>query len=225
MTDTTNMRTLINLFEDREINNPDVSYELAGTTKAKTAAEEFSKITAYISGRTSEWFTKLAKKFKQIDDLNKQMNELRNEANQEAKDALGDLFNAEDEIYTRYVDTVSLSITMSKAIEAKTTTTETLFIDDFLADLMKLVDTDLLPAVTALVTQHTKITTRTSAAQQGRVTVNLPKPEPTAETALNEDGMREKIANFVAKFSAKIMKFNSRYDDKLAAIAQKYNLD
>ena len=224
MTDSNDMRKLIDLFEAREIDNPDVSYELAGTTKAKTAAKEFSKITAYVSGRTSEWFTKLAKKFKQIDDLNKQLTELRDEANQEAKDALDALFDAEDEIYTRYVETVSLSITMSKAIQARTTTTEALDIDGFLEDLMQLVDADLLPVVQALVVQHTKIKTKTSAAQQGRVSVTLPKPEPTEESTLTEDKVREKIANFVARFSAKIMKFATRYDSKLDTIAQKYNL-
>ena len=139
------MRKLINIVESyrnvlneaRIEDNPDVKYELAGATKAKTAAEEFSKITAFISGKTSELFTKLAKKFSEIDRLTKRIQQLRDEVNQEAKDQIDALFNAEDEVYTRYIETVSLSITMSKAIEEQRTQTSNLNVDAFITSDLK----------------------------------------------------------------------------------------
>lgn len=213
---TQNMRSLIMIVEGRDTDNPDVAYTLAGTTKAKTAAEEFTKITAKISGRTSEFFTKLAKKFMEIDMLNKQIGILRDEANEEAKTAIEGLFDAEDEIYTRYVDTVSLSITMSKAIEQSTSQTSTLNVDGFLEDLMILVDGDLRPAVEKLLANHTKVANKVRVAQKGRVSVKLPIVEA--------DGVMDLVAQFVSKFTGKIMKFVSGYDRKLDNIAAKYNL-
>lgn len=217
-----NMRSLIMIVEGRETNNPDITYTDAGTTKAKTAAREFSKVTASVSGKTSEKFTKLAKKFHEIDTLSKQLEEVRQVANQEAKDTIEALFDVEDEVMTRYVETVSLSITMSKKIEESTTETSALNVDGFLDELMALVGEELAPAVANLLKQHTKVTSRIKPAQQGRVSVTL--PSPVAEGALNENELLDKIANFVSEFARKVMSFVKRYDRKLDAIAAKYKL-
>jgi uncharacterized protein YdcH (DUF465 family) len=220
------MRKLINIVESyrnvlneaRIEDNPDVKYELAGATKAKTAAEEFSKITAFISGKTSELFTKLAKKFSEIDRLTKRIQQLRDEVNQEAKDQIDALFNAEDEVYTRYIETVSLSITMSKAIEEQRTQTSNLNVDAFITDVLALVGEDLQPTVEKLLEQHTKISTKIRAAQQGRVSVKIP------ESTLNESDVLAKVSNFVKGFAAKVMRWAEGYDSKLSNIAKRYNL-
>jgi hypothetical protein len=210
-----NMRRLMMIVEGRETDNPDVSYALAGSTKAKTAAEEFSKITAKVSGRTSESFTKLAKKLMDIEMLNKQIGQLRDEVSADAKTSIEDLFDAEDEVYTRYIDTVSLSITMSKSIEESSTETSALNVDGFLEDLMILVDGNLRPAVELLLSNHTKVSTKIRAAQKGRVTTKLP---------ILEDNVSTMVANFISTFTGKVMKFVTGYDRKLDAIATKYNL-
>ena len=44
---TQNMRKLIMIVEGRETDNPDVSYALAGSTKAKTAAETSQETYGY----------------------------------------------------------------------------------------------------------------------------------------------------------------------------------
>jgi hypothetical protein len=216
------MRSLMMIVEGRQNDNPDVSYELSGTTKKNTLAKIFTKIAASVTGRLSEKYTKLALKFQEIEVLTTQLGQLRDVANEEAKDAIETLFDAEDAMYTRYIDTVSLAITMSKDQEATSTETSNLNVNDFLEDLMTLVGEDLQPAVSKLLEQHTKVTTKLRAAQRGRVTVNL--PTPVQEGELTEGDMTDKITNYAAKFANKVMSYLGRYDSKLNAIAAKYNL-
>ena len=147
--------------------------------------------------------------------LNKQIGQLRDEVSADAKTSIEDLFDAEDEVYTRYIDTVSLSITMSKSIEESSTETSALNVDGFLEDLMILVDGNLRPAVELLLSNHTKVSTKIRAAQKGRVTTKLP---------ILEDNVSTMVANFISTFTGKVMKFVTGYDRKLDAIATKYNL-
>ena len=216
------MRSLMMIAEGRQNDNPDVSYELSGTTKKNTLAKIYTKIAASVSGRLSEKYTKLALKFQEIDVLTTQLGELRAVANEEAKDTIETLFDAEDAMYTRYIDTVSLAITMSKDQEATSVETSDLNVNAFLDDLMTLVGDDLQPAVTKLLEQHTKVTAKLRAAQRGRVSVKL--PTPVQEGELTEGDMTDKIANYAAKFANKVMSYLGRYDTKLNAIAAKYNL-
>ena len=211
------MRKLMMIAEGRQTDNPDVSYELSGTTKKNTLAGIFAKIAATVKGRTSEQYTKLAKKFMEIDVLTKQLGEMRDAANEEAKDMIEQLFDAEDAVYTRYIDTVSLAITMSKDQEATSSESSDLNVNGFLEELMTLVGNDLQPAVEKLLVQHTKITTKTRAGQRGRVSVKLPTP-------IQESEMTDKIVNYANVFAGKVMNFLGRYDKKLAAISAKYNL-
>jgi len=215
------MRKIMNLLnEARQTDNPDVEYTETGSTKAKTAAKEFSKITAEVSGVTSAKFTRLAKKFKEIDDLNKRIQELRDRANQEAKDSIDEFFNAEDEVYTRYVDTVSLSITMSKAIEEETVQVSETNIQNFVEELYELVDGDLKPMIESLLEKHTKVQTKVRAAQQGRVTVKL----PAKKESVNEAGVGSMLSGFIKSIVHFVDRFVRGYDRKLANIAQRYGL-
>jgi hypothetical protein len=214
---TQDMRKLMMIAEGRQNDNPDVSYELSGTTKKNTLAGIFTKIAAAVTGRTSEKYTKLAKKFQEVDILTKQLGELRDAANEEAKNSIEELFDAEDAMFTRYIDTVSLAITMSKDQEATSSESSDLNVNAFLDDLMALVGNDLQPAVTKLLDQHTKVTTKMRAGQRGRVSVKLPTP-------VQESEMTDKLAAYVSTFAGKVMNFVGRYDSKLAKIAAKYNL-
>ena len=201
--------------EDRKTGNPDYKYVSTGKTKGKTAAGEFSKVTATVSGKSSAALTRLAKKFNEINQLNKRIKILRDDANQEAKDQIAEVFDAEDAAYTRYIDTVSLGISMSKDIEQ--TDVDVIDVDQasFINELFDVVDAELLPVISDLLKKHTKITRKIKVAQQGRLTVKLP------EGVLNES-----VWSVISKLSKKIYKMTlgrlRRYDAKLDDIKVRY---
>jgi uncharacterized protein YdcH (DUF465 family) len=213
------MRKLINLFEARTP-TADISYALAGTTKGKTAAGDFSKITATVTGRTSEKFTKLAQKFNRIDLLSKEMNALREDVNQEAKDHIEGLFAAEDEVYTRYIDTVSLAITMSKSIESSETTVTDVDLEKFVGELVTVVSADLLPVIEALLAKHTTINKKIRAAQQGRLSITI--PAVTEDDASGTPSIWNRVAEVSKSIYDAINNRMRRYDSKLFAIKARY---
>lgn len=192
---------------ENPINDPHVSYDYAGSTKAKTAAGEYSKVTATVTHDLSGVYTRLAKKFKEIDELNKQMQAIRDEANDIAKGKIEDLFSANDALLTRYIDTKSLVITMSKDQEEQRSEVETFDKEGFVAGLFELLSEDMQPEIEKLLKLNTKITTKVRAAQKGRVGVKL--KEATIFDKIKEYGKR--IYNVV------IRKMN-KYDQKLAKL-------
>lgn len=202
--------------KEARIDSTDVSYELAGQTKAKTAAGEFSKITATVSGSTSAKFTKLASKFKEIDIMAKELKELRDATNDKTKRYVEDLFDAEDAILTRYVNTVSLSITMSKAVAEKKVSVTKIDIDGFVNDLLVLVGEELAPEVQSILAKHTKVTQKTQVADPGKLKIK------TEEASGN--GIWEKVKRFSQRVKNQTMQFLGMYDQKLNAIASKYGL-
>lgn len=216
------MRSLMMIVEGRQNDNPDVSYELAGKTKKATAAGEFTQVAASVTGNTSGQFTKLAKKFEEVDTLTKQLTVVQADIKQITKDTMADFFDASDAVYTRYIDTVALAMTMSKDQAATSSETSDLNVNAFLEDLMALVGSDLKPAVEKLLTQNTIVKTKLRPAQQGRVSVKM--PSPVKEGALNENDMMAKIVRYASIFAGKVTAFLGRYDAKLANIAAKYNL-
>jgi arsenate reductase-like glutaredoxin family protein len=193
------MRDLINIVE-----SDDIEYTRTGSTKAKTAAGDFSKITATVSGRISEKFTKLATKFKQIDSLNKQM---------QSKMHVEELFLAEDAVLTRYINTKSLAITMSKDQEESEVSTTSFDTSGFVADLYELLDDDLEPVIKKLIEVHTKTNVKIRAAQKGKISVKL-----------GESSVLGKLAGFMRNLVLKVTARMQRYDSKLDAIKSKYKV-
>ena len=99
----TDFRKLINLCEGRITDNPDVSY--AGDDK---------KVTASLKSYKSQSFTKLSQRVSKIQELEAEIKQLKEEVKQASREDVADLFDAEDAIRTRVIETVSFIITLSK---------------------------------------------------------------------------------------------------------------
>jgi hypothetical protein len=207
------MRTIMSLLESRREGDPNVSYTLAGSTKGETAAGEFSKITATLKGRTSEEFTKAVQKFKQADDLAKKATDLRNQANDETKALFGTLFDETDSAYTRYLETVSTSVSWAKATPQSTKITSTLNTPKLIELLEDALDKDLLPLLRSLIDQATDVTTKTSAERIGALKVKDIKPSKTKPV---KEGIGDNIQSLVSRLkswsSKKINSLNSKID-------------
>jgi hypothetical protein len=100
--------TFISKKEITEARDPNLTYT------EKEVKKQIDRVTVVLDGVQSGKFTRLAKRYrnvqKALDILDAKMKDL----NEEIKEKALDLFDAEDEIYTRVVETVSLTMTVSK---------------------------------------------------------------------------------------------------------------
>ena len=167
-------RKLMNLFENEK---PDVEYEYAGDTKSKTLSGDFSKVIAKLSGPTSAKFTKIAKKFEELDNLAKQTKMIRNEANAEAKAAMESLFEPEHAVLTRIAQTKSILFQMAKDTEEKEDILKSFNFVGFIREAKELLDNDLYVALRDIYKAHKKIKTVIRAGSKGALTVKTIKED------------------------------------------------
>ena len=206
-----------NRFHEDRRHDPEVEYELAGTSQAKTARGEFDRITATVTGKASGAFTKLAKKFREIDDLNKELTELRNKTNDEVKQQIEGFFEAGDAIYTRVIETRSLTIRMAKDVQAATKEERKFDFEGFLSDmrtLLESVDQSLIPAMEQLVKAHTQVIEKTTPHKKGAVAVNLKdslREDSGADLEVLSDLVSRLVGLQLDVFDRKIAGLESRY--------------
>jgi len=116
------------LFEARQT-HPEIEY------KEKKVKGVLDRVIALLSGNKSGAFTRIAQRYKRIDRLQKLMKEERDALNKEIKAKIRPLFDVQDEIYTRIIETASLTITLSRA---QSGTNEYLDIESYVEELEKL---------------------------------------------------------------------------------------
>jgi uncharacterized coiled-coil protein SlyX len=100
MTDNEEIRKLLTLFEDRL---PEVEYQ-----------DSAKQVVAVLKSYNSQTYTKLAQKIAQIDLLETQIKALKKEVKAETKENIADLFDADDAVKTRVVETLSFIFKMTK---------------------------------------------------------------------------------------------------------------
>lgn len=75
------------------------------------------KVIAELKGQHSSAWTKISKQYVELDTEIKTLEEQRTKLNVELKDKARDVFNVEDEILTRVVETAQLTLTLSKKFQ------------------------------------------------------------------------------------------------------------
>lgn len=203
------MRKLINLVEGKA-SNPDVDYAYAGKTKKATDAGDYTQITATVTGSKSAVFTKLSKQYKVMDMIEKRLTERRKEWNEKVKSRVEDLFDAEDELLTRYVDTVSMALTLSKDTLPSTTETETLDVEGFLNALYGLIDDTLVPKVKELEQAYTKIEEKTTPGRRGGLRAKM-KESANEDVSSIASTFKHEADVVVADFDAKLAELKSQF--------------
>ena len=98
------------LFEAR---NPKLTYT------EKHVKKVLDRVTVELTGSESGVMSRLTTRYSRLDKAAKLMQEKRNQLNEDMKQVVESLFDAEDEVLTRVVDTVSYTITLSKAEKAE----------------------------------------------------------------------------------------------------------
>src|SRR5574344_1245495 len=90
-----------------------VTYTEVASKKNK-AEQAVERVVAELSGATSGSWTKLSKKYIDLDDDLKKLQLDRDKLNAAIKEQAQDIFDTADEVLTRVIETAQLSITLSK---------------------------------------------------------------------------------------------------------------
>ena len=184
---TEQFRKLINLFESRR---PDLEYH-NGT----------KEVVAVLKSYNSQSYTKLAQKVERISTLETEIKQLKEEVKAETRENISDLFDAEDAVKTRVVETVSFILTLSKDPEP----TRTPKYKDILEELSNHLTPELISVLEELKKQMVTVTQKSPSL----------KVKPIAEGI---------IGSVFAKLKELVFKWGQRYDQKLDQLKQQVNL-
>ena len=80
----------------------------------KKSKGAIDKVIVTLEGNESGKFTKLAKKFKELREATDELSKATDELNKDIKEQAIEFFDAADEIHTRIVETVSMTILIGK---------------------------------------------------------------------------------------------------------------
>jgi hypothetical protein len=181
-----------------EARDPELKYT------EKKVKDKIDRVIVALEGNQSGKFTKLAKRYKILQRAFAVLTEKQSQLNAQIKDQALEFFNAEDEVLTRVVETISLTITISK--KTVTTTTKVDY-DAILAQLVEMVP-ELKDKVDELIAAHTEI--------------KKTEKSPSLRTELKE-GVVEWVRQVkqIAKNIFKSMKlWGKSYDKKLALLSK-----
>lgn len=180
----------------RESRKTELEYE------EKKVKGQVEKVIVTLTGNTSGKFTKLISKYKKLQKGIEQLQKVQGELNENIKEEVVELFDADDEVLTRIVDTVSATLTLAKKTTVRSEKV------DYSAILEKLVEMvpELEEQVKQLVEEHTKI--------------SITEKSPALRTTLKE-GIKEwaKEIKAIAKHAMKVVKVWARiYDEDLKEV-------
>lgn len=212
-------RKLMNIMENR-VDGPEVTYRMENDNKSKALQKEFTRVVAQVTGRTSARFTKLAKKFIEIEELNKRVTELRDSTNEENKRIMEGFFDAGDNIYTRVIKTKSIALTMAKDTVEKEVRTETFNSAEFMKDLdilMEGLDQEVISSIQLLIEKHTTVENVFQKERKGRITHKL--ATDVSEDIGSDLSKAKKIADLVEDVTDLRMK---KFDGILDSLEAKY---
>lgn len=199
------------LNEARLSDNPEIKYELKGKSGAAEKRGEFEKAIATLSGNTSGVFTKYAQSYREIDQKSKEIEALKDKLNEKVKNSVDELFDVEDALYTRVVESVSMIATLSKYSPEVTTQENDFDINGFVAELFETATEDLLPLLNSLKSKYTKLVEKTKKETPSRLTIKT-------KESINEDesvGVYPELKQWADKFSEKIQSRINEFDRKI----------
>lgn len=180
-----NILNQLRLLEAR-IEHPEVVY-----------TDEKSKVIAELRSHKSAVYTKLADRLETIDRMEAQIKEYKLEMKSITKEHVADLFDADDAVKTRVVDTISFIITLSKT-PAPTTSYQYMKI---LAELANHLTPELLVVLNDL-----KEKFKTESQREPSISVDRKKVD---------ESIGNKLQHYFAKFKHFIVRWAYGYDHRL----------
>jgi uncharacterized protein (UPF0335 family) len=176
---TEKFRKLINLFESR---SPDFDYD-----------ETEKQVIVSLKSHNSQIYTKLAQKVERISALEAEVKQLKEEVKQSTREDIADLFDAEDAVKTRIVQTVSLIMQISKDPEPT--------VAPKYKDILEALSEQLTPELITVL-EHLKKTMVTVTQKQPALKISKPIDE-------------SRFSDLFAHVKNAVLNWGNRYDQKL----------
>ena len=168
------------------------------------------KVTLALEGADSGAMTRLAKRYERLDKSAKLLKEKRDALNAAVKEVGDRVFDAEDTLATRIIETVSYTVMLTAAEKAEhKKPTAKIDFESAYAELAKLVP---------------ELTEQSDAIRAKYTEMIPPKDTPTGlrVKAKVQEGLLDMVKGMWTKFMASIGQWARSYDEKLAAIKAKY---
>lgn len=197
-----------NIYESEDILLEDRRSDL--NYKEKLVKGQIDRVTVELEAHESGVMTKLASRYFSIDKTIKKLMEVKDKMNAGVKERAEALFNAEDIVLTRVVETVSFGLTLSKQMQVAESTVERVNYEKIAKELMALISEDLKPQVDAIIKEATTKTVIPASTKSPGLRIT-PKNEGFVGDAVN-------------KFKELVLRFKSwakGYDKKLNELKRK----
>jgi septal ring factor EnvC (AmiA/AmiB activator) len=211
MSTTPLIRELDVLLESRK---PDLTY------KEKIVKNKIDRVTVELHGNDSAAMTRLASRYERLEQAIKKMSEKRAELNEQIKEQVTDLFDAEDVVLTRVVETASFTLTLSKLIKSSEQDKKVVVNYEKIAqELVKLIPDELQAKVDEIFKMYTEITNAPDKSPALRI-------KSKVDENLNE-GILDTIKGIavkIAKWVKDIVSWAASYDQKLDVLKKKAGL-
>lgn len=162
------------------------------------------RVTATLAGSDAANMTKLAKRYARLEASMAAMKEKHAELNTRLKDEVADLFEAEEVVLTRVVETAQFTLTMAK--EIKKDDTQEIDYASIVTALSALISDDLQPAVDRIVQKFTKV---------------VPAKPAIKRLSVSKEVVKEGILDTIASFLKSMVSWAARYDSKLDRLKEK----
>ena len=134
-----------------EARNPKLKYT------DKVVKDKLERVTVALESTDSAAMSRLAKRYVRLDASLKAMQEKRNEMNAHLKETVEGMFDAEDAVVTRVVETVSFSLVMAKEVAKDIPASSKVDYEKLAGELAKLIPAELQDKVQELTKMYTKI--------------------------------------------------------------------
>lgn len=192
----------------------------------KNVKNVLDRVIAHLEGNQSGVWHKLATRYARILRITKMLDAEKELVNTQIKETATGLFDAEDEVLTRVIETIQMTVTLSKATPAKEKGKEVFNQAAFVKDLWT-VFPDLEKQLNKLKKKHTEM--KDVAAVPTRLGAPKMKPVPTSkgepkESIELEEGMMDNLKAWASDVLNSVMDALAPVDNKLAEIKQKYAL-
>jgi hypothetical protein len=196
------MLNKLTLLEDRIKDHPFITY--TDVSKGKT-----EKVIADLRSHKSAVYTKLAANLEAIEKKKEEIKALSEEVKQHAREDVADLFDAEDAVKTRVVDTVSFIFELSK--DPKPT------VSYKYAEIFAELAQHLTPELNLLLADIKKKYETITPKAPSLSLISKKKPDLS-------ESIGGKMKQYFAKFKNFVMNWADGYDEKLNNLKKQANI-
>jgi uncharacterized ferredoxin-like protein len=193
------------------------------------------RVTALLSGKQEAPFNRIANIYKRIDTRIKKLSERKDLLNDAVKRKAESLFDAEDAILTRVVETATLSIMLTKPGLPTTKTITSVDYENAVLELTGLLteidnqlnavgqQMNIVEKFQSILDKHTSSVERITPGAPQKLRIDYKEQKPKiAESIENIDNFEVLLTNILDTFNDKVQLWSNKFDNKL--IELKYEI-